>query len=244
MGPKSVPFSEAEVEILLNFFNENKNILLDPSNRNATVQRKNSKWAELASILSSKGTVRSLHSVSEKWHGLKKEAKRERDRTFVKKPTGGGKAREFSWKTKFIIETIGVEFHSPATISGGFDTSNFNPESNDEVNNESFIDNDYTPNDATLQNSNEILEVPTPSTSPSSSTSKISKKRSQPKVIDESGENTKETKYEEILNTQLEVYRLEKYKLLLEIDLLKAKRSRLGLPEEPETVNLKVYANL
>jgi hypothetical protein len=216
--------------------------LLDPSNRNAAVISKNEKWAEIAKILSSKGTVRSMHSCSEKWHGLKKEAKREWDRHYVKKPTAGGKTREFSWKTKFIIDTIEIEFSPPAKIFGGFDTSNFKPDCNDEVPSESIVDNVYTPNDATLQNSTETFEVPTPSTTPSSDSSKTSKRRSRPKVDDD--EFAKEMKYEEILNTQLEVYRLEKYKLLLEIDLLKAKRNRMGLTEEPETVNLNVYANL
>lgn len=242
MAPKTTAFSDAETEILLNFVNANKIILLDPSNKHAIVQRKNSKWAEVAATLSSKGTVRSMHSASEKWHSLKKDAKREWDQAYVKKPTGGGKTREFSWKTKFIIETIGHEFNPPAKIFGGFDTSNFNAEFNDEIIDASAVNNEYCPNDATLLNSTEeTLDVPTPSISPSSSSSKTSNKR---EIVDETDQKTKETKYQEILNKQLEVYQLEKYKLLLEIGLLKAKRSRWGLPEEPETVNSTVYASL
>lgn len=243
MGPKAIPFSDEEVEILLNFINEHKSILLDPSNKNAALQRKNAKWAEIAATLSSKGTVRSLNSVAEKWHALKKDAKREWDQACVKKPTGGGKAREFSWKTKFIIESIGLEFHTTSTISGGFDTSNFNAECNEQADDANSANNDYSPNDSALLQSTELLEFPSPSESPSPTCSKISR-RSKRESVDDSSEKTKEAIYQEVLNTQLEVYRLEKYKLLLEIDLLKAKRRRIGLPEEPEALNPTTYTNL
>lgn len=97
MGPKTTSYSDAEIETLLNFVNANKTILLASGNKHAVVLRKNEKWAEIAGTLSSQGTPRTLQSVSKKWHSLKKDAKREWDQTYVKKPTGGGKAREFSW---------------------------------------------------------------------------------------------------------------------------------------------------
>lgn len=244
MPPKAIPFSDQEVEILLHFFNANKTILLDPSNKNAAVQRKNTKWAEVAATLSAKGTFRSLHSASEKWHALKKDAKREWDQAYVMKPTGGGKTREFSWRTKFIIESIGIEFHPPATISVGFDTSNFKAECNEKMNEANSVSNDYSPNDSVLLNSTVKLEIPATSESLSSTCSKISTNRCKREIVDESSEKTKETMYQEVLNTQLEVYQLEKYKLLLEIDLLKAKRCRMGLAEEPEAINPTIYINL
>lgn len=244
MAPKAVPYSDEEAEILLNFINANKSILLDPSNKNAALQKKNAKWAEIAANLSAKGTFRSLASAAEKWHALKKDAKREWDKAYVNKPTGGGKAREFSWKTKFIIESIGIEFHPPAKISGGYDTSNFIAKCDEQVNDANSFNNDYSPNDSALQASTETLEIPTPSESPSSTSSKFSRKRSKQEIVDENGEKTKETMYQEVLRTQLEVYQLEKYKLLLEIDLLKAKRSRMGLSEEPEVISSTIYINL
>lgn len=244
MAPKVTPFSDVELEILLKFVNANKTLLLDPSNKNSIVHQKNAKWAEIANTLSLKGTARSMRSVAEKWHNSKKDAKREWDQAYVKKPTGGGKSYEFSWKTKFIIETIGIEFHPPATILGGFDTSNFSAECNDETSNPMPMDNEYCPNDTDLILSSETLDVSRSSASPLSTSSKMSDKRKKRETIEENDEKSKEMKYKQILDSQLEVHQLEKYKLLLEIGLLKAKRSRLGLPEEPETITTVVYASL
>lgn len=142
--------------------------------------------------------------------------------------------------------SAGLEFHAPATIPGGFDSSNFNADCRDETNCESNFNDEYYPNNATLLQSNEeISDILTPSVSPSSTSSKNLKKRSKRETVDdENDEKMKEAKYEEVLETQLEVHRLEKYKLLLEIGLLNAKRSLLGLPEEPETIDAIIYASL
>jgi hypothetical protein len=221
MSSKTSPFSDPEIELLLNFVEANKTVLLDPSNIKAKVDEKNAKWDEIAGILSAKGIVRSRQSVIEKWHTLKKDAKREWDKAYVVKPTGGGKIREFNWKTKFIVETIGLQFHPPTKIAGGFDSSDCSLERDSETNGPSASSKDSYSNNEASSNSTEIFEEATPSTSPSSTSSKVAKKRIMRETTGESDEKSREAKYEEVLNTQLEVHRLEKYKLLLEIGLLK-----------------------
>ncbi len=59
MSSKTSPFSDPEIELVLNFVEANKTVLLDPSNIKAKVDEKNAKWGEIAGILSAKGTVRS-----------------------------------------------------------------------------------------------------------------------------------------------------------------------------------------
>lgn len=90
---KEVPFSEEEIDVLLNFVNENKELLLNPSNKYTLVCAKSEKWGELAALLSSKGIPRKSHSVAQKWKNLKDFAKNEWHKANKKdKPTGGGEA--------------------------------------------------------------------------------------------------------------------------------------------------------
>lgn len=125
---------------MLKFINSSKEFLQNPSYKNAIVTVKNNLWAELAlaNNLASKGNNRNAKSVAQKWKNLKDFAKSEWQKANGKiHPTGGWKSHsqwawlvtshnELDWKAKFIIETIGVEFHCFSAIANWFDTSSLN----------------------------------------------------------------------------------------------------------------------
>lgn len=247
---KETPFSDEELRILLNFINDNKDLLLNTSNKHAISSAKTKKWNELSAKLSSKGTLRKMQSVAQKWKNLKDLAKVEWHRANGKvKPTGGGKSYAFDWKSLFIIETIGVEFHAPSVIAGGIDSSSVsNVSENSDVPNSVKYDDDcdYRPNNPSPDlsftgdgsdsfNDSSPIATASPSPTPSSSFSS-SRKRAKVNVDHDSEMN----KYNRVLEYELENQRLMHYKLLLEIGLLREKRKRLGLPEEPEPIELNL----
>lgn len=245
---KETPFSDDETRTLLNFVNTNKELLLNPSNKFSIVTAKNKCWAELAAALSSKGTDRKMQSVVQKWKNLKDFAKSEWLKANGKiQFTGGGKPHVLDWKANFIVESIGVEFHSSTPIAAGFDTSSLNL-SAENSENTTFCSNsdgrDYTPNNSLLLSSGRSecdslndYNLPDEASIPLKPTS-VKRKRLKSKNPN-SDENGNEEKYCQILELELKNQQLLNNKLLLEIGLLKEKRRLLTLPEEPEPIEIK-----
>jgi hypothetical protein len=95
MAPKTTAFSDAETEILLNFVNANKIILLDPIEK--TRNGPNLQLRYLRQEL----FVQCFPPLK---NGM--DAKREWDQAYVTKPTDGDKIRELAGKLNSSLKVL------------------------------------------------------------------------------------------------------------------------------------------
>lgn len=167
-------------------------------------------------------------------------------------PTGGGDAIEMDWKAKFIVQTIVLEFRKLTAIMGGVDSSSVHPAV--EENKVALVDDHE--GDAKLPKESHIFASSNTSTdygeesnlfetskSSSSSSSTRSKRKRVHNFDIHEADTAKHEKYHQIFELELKNQQLFEYKLLLEIGLLKEKRRRLGLCEEPQAVDPKNFEN-
>lgn len=115
-------FTPDEVDAILAFVNEHKEILLHKENSYKINAQKDQLWTQLAKEITSMGiAARTFPKVKSKWQNLVKGARKEWGKVHgSKKPTGGGKSDQLSARTLYIGETIGMELKTIQQIAGGF----------------------------------------------------------------------------------------------------------------------------
>lgn len=201
------PFNDDEDRTLLNFVNEHKEILLNASNKAIFCRQKAELWQQLANDVSALGkAVRTEANVRSRWENIRSRAKRDWEAVTTKKPTGGGYEPDWIWQTKFVLETLQVEFISTAKFEGNFDTAAEMVAVNSPSRRSTPEDPNYSgymPNDESLLTADENPGI---EDGPSTSAKKM-------KIAHGSDAEIRERKYLEILEMQKKVYALQTYKL-------------------------------
>lgn len=204
------PFNDDEDRALLNFVNEHKEVLLNPSNKANICAQKGTLWQHLANDLSAPGkTNRTEANVRNRWENIRRRAKSDWETATTKKPTGGGIEPEWNWQTKFIVETLQIEFISTTKFEGNFDTAGeiFTVDSSARSTPEDPNFSEYIPNDETLLTAAEIKQQN------SGAEDRPSTSRKKPKIENDNNAEIREQKYMEILDMQKKVYSLQMYKI-------------------------------
>ena len=111
-------FSDEEVKVLLELYQQHFHILNSKFSSAVTQKKKTAVWADIATAVSSSGhAVRTMMDVRKKWVDLKRAALKANSEA-TRPQTGGGPKPERPWFTALILDILGQDSCLVSGIAG------------------------------------------------------------------------------------------------------------------------------